>query len=175
MTLTTTEAVSKPPWPSEISYEIVSWPLKSASGVYVIVPSLLITTEPLAAEADTTLIISPSKSESLASTSITTEASSSTAATSSPATGPSLIAFTVTVTSAVSVPPWPSEISYEILSCPLKFAFGVYVTVPSLLMTTEPLAALAAFTLKLSPSKSISLAKTSTITESSSSRLMLSL
>ena len=73
--------------------------------------SVLITTEPFAADAELTVKLSPSKSLSFESTSTTTEPSSSTEVESSIATGPSFTALTVTVTSAVSVPPCPSEIS----------------------------------------------------------------
>ena len=55
-----------------------------------------------------TASVSPSTSLSLAITSMTTVWFSSTAAVSSTALGASFVPWMVTVTSTLSVPPWPS-------------------------------------------------------------------
>ena len=57
------------------------------------------------------------------------------------ATGASLTASIVTVTTSVSVNS-PSLTSYSNVSVPLKFAFGVYVNVPSEFTFTVPFVAI---------------------------------
>ena len=54
------------------------------------------------------------------------------------------------------------------MSVPLKLAFGVYVTVPSGLMATMPLGAVALVTVSGSPSGSLSFASTEMVTGVSS-------
>ena len=84
---------------------------------------------------------SPSGSVSFASTGTDTALPAVVAAESSAASGGSLDGVTVTVTWAVShsdgTP--PSQTVYVKLSVPLKFANGVYVTVPPALTTAVPL------------------------------------
>ena len=81
-------------------------------------------TVPLAAEAELTDSVSPSRSVSFERTSTTTAVSSSVLTASTLATGPSLTALTVTETVAVEVAV-PSVISYVMVSEPLKLASGV--------------------------------------------------
>ncbi len=89
---------------------IVSDPKKSAFGVYSTVPPLGVTV-PFVAVASVTVSVSSSGSESFAVTLMTLSTlSSSTVAASLLAFGGSFTAVTVTVTTALSEPPLPSEI-----------------------------------------------------------------
>ena len=79
--------------------------------MYVTVLSPSITATPLdGLVTEVTVSVSPSTSESLASTSVVTGVSSDVVSVSSIATGTSLAAPTEIVTVAVSVPPLSSEI-----------------------------------------------------------------
>ena len=78
--------------------------------------------------------------------------------------GPS-VSFTVIVTVAVSVPPFPSEILYSKVSTPVKLSLGVYVTVPLVLITTSPFSGVVvSVTTRSPPSMSESLSRTETVT-----------
>ena len=108
-TVTFTIAVAVPPFPSEISYVNVSEPLLNPEfGVYFIVPFAFITAVPFAGLAViwVTVIVSPSKSLSLANTLISIAIPGSVPATSFTASGASFIGFTVisNVLFAVFVP-----------------------------------------------------------------------
>ena len=86
---------------------MVSVPLKSAAGVYVIVPSALMVTLPDVADAEMTVSASPSTSVSLSRTGMTTGVSSGVLAVSFAATGTGLA--TVQVKLVETVPPFPSS------------------------------------------------------------------
>jgi len=87
---------------------MLSAPLKPVLGVYVSVPSALIATAPLAADAVVMVKLSPSISLSFAKTLMVTALSSVVVAVSATATGASFSGFTVTATVEVAVPPLPS-------------------------------------------------------------------
>ncbi len=125
VTVTVTVAELVPPLPSLAVYVKLSVPLESGAGVYVtVVPS--VAAVPLAGcVRPVTARSSPSGSESLTSTGISTAVSSGVVAASFCARGASLTGVTVTVTVAVSVPPLPSATVYAKLSVPLKSASGV--------------------------------------------------
>ena len=109
-----------------------------------------------------------STSESLPSTLIVTDMSSSVVALSFTATGASFTAVTVTVTVAVSVS-IPSLSVYLKLSVPLKFAAGVYCSWPDGKVVTVPFAGCVTLaTLWLGPSTSVSLLRTEIVTGVSS-------
>ena len=97
-------------------------------------------------------------------------ASSSAVSTSSPATGASFTAVTVTETRPVSVLPRPSETVYSKESSPLQSASGVYMQLPAAEQETVPCAAAGAsvVTLRASPSASESPTRTLTELEASS-------
>ncbi len=107
-TFTDIEPVAEPPSPSLITYVIVVGPLKFSVGVNVtLLPEIV--AEPLGDDAEVIEIVSPSTSVSLPNTLIVTDSSSCTLPESGLATGTSFIAFTVTFTCALSLPPRPSD------------------------------------------------------------------
>src|ERR1051325_11505376 len=111
--------------------------------------------------------VSPSTSLSLTSTGMVTRVSSGVVAASFTAIGASLTAVTVTVISAVAVPPLPSLIVYPILAVPTKFVAGVNTTlVPEMLAV--PLVGLTLVMVSVSPSTSLSLTSTGMVTRVSS-------
>ncbi len=77
---------------------------------------------------EATVSVSPTSGATLSLPSTFTEVGDefwSTVIASSTAVGGSFTLVTVTETTALSVPPFPSLIAYVKLSVPLKFAFGV--------------------------------------------------
>ena len=144
-------------------------PLKLRFGVKVIVPSGLIVTAPSREVAVVTVNGSLSTSLSLARTATVTGVSSGVVAVSFRATGGSLTGRTITSTIAVSKPPWPSLMVYDIVATPLKFGVGVKVIVPFGLITTVPSGDVARVTVSRLPSRSLSLARMEMVTGVSSS------
>jgi len=153
-------------------YVKLSVPLKSASGVYLNVPSRFSVTSPFVGCVKlSTVIGSPSTSVSLSNTSMSTSTSSSVEAVSSTATGLSSTASTVTVTVALS----PPLMVYVKLSVPLKSGSGTYLRVPSKFSDTVPFVGCVKLTTAIgSPSISVSLSTTSMFTSTSSSVVAVS-
>ncbi len=131
---------------SQIDTTTVSVPLKFAVGVYVYVPSVLITIHPwFGASIGVVFAVNvvPSGSESPASVKSPVAGESSfVVMISSSIIGASLTGLTVmkivSFTQIVGIGNPLSQIDTTTVSVPLKFAAGVYVNVPFVLMTIVP-------------------------------------
>src|SRR5688572_10919306 len=152
---------------------MVAIPTKSAAGVKrTFVPEMLAV--PLVGLTVIIVSVSPSTSLSLASAWMVTDTSSTVLVTSLTATGGSLSALTVTVISALAVPPLPSPTGQPSVLSPTKSAAGVKRTfVPE--MTAVPLVGLTVVMVSVSPSTSLSLASAWMVTDTSSTVLVTSL
>ena len=108
-TVTATEAVLVPPFPSETVYSKLAGPFRFAVGVKVTTPAVTVALPPTGAATAVTISVSPSTSVSLAARFGRSAGVSSVAVrTSATATGASLTAVTLSETVPVSVSA-PSE------------------------------------------------------------------
>src|SRR5436190_821575 len=126
------------------------------------------TTVPLVVVASVMISGSPSRSLSLASGAIVIGTSSGVVAVSSNATGGSLTGVTVTVTVARSEERRAGKMVYGIVVVPLKLVVGLKSRLVPPTMTTVPLVVVALVMIRVSPSRSLSLASGAMVTATSS-------